>query len=105
MIVLLVILAVVALLVVGGLVIGLAFKLLWWALIGLVIGGLARLILPGRQEIGLLATAAAGVAGSILGGIVGHALDVGSLLQVVIAVAVAAGLVAVLGGTRTSRAF
>ena len=61
-IVLLVILAVVALLVVGGLVIGLAFKLLWWALIGLAIGAPARLVLPGRQTIGLLATAGAGVA-------------------------------------------
>ena len=104
MVVLIVILAIVALLVLGWLVVGLVFKLLWWALIGLVIGALARLILPGKQAISLLATAGAGVAAALLGGIIAHALDLGSVLQFVIAVAVALGLIAALGGTRLARA-
>ncbi|MDX6424015.1 MAG: hypothetical protein QOI67_1486, partial [Gaiellaceae bacterium] len=35
---------------------------------GLIIGLLARLILPGRQRIGLLWTLALGVIGSLIGG-------------------------------------
>ena len=84
--------------------VGLAFKLLWWALIGLVIGGLARLILPGRQNLSLLATAGAGVAAALLGGIVANALDLGGLLQFLVAVALAVALVAALGGSRFARA-
>jgi uncharacterized membrane protein YeaQ/YmgE (transglycosylase-associated protein family) len=103
-VVVIVLLAVVALLVVGGLVIGLALKLLWWALIGLVVGALARLILPGKQEMSLIATVGVGVAAALLGGIVAHALDLGSLLQFVIALVLAVALVAALGRTRLARA-
>ncbi len=103
-IVLVAILAVIAIVVIGWLVIGLALKLLWWAIIGLVIGALARLILPGRQNLSILATAAVGVAASILGGIVAHALSLGSILQFVVAVALAVVLVLVLGGSRLARA-
>jgi len=81
----------------------LALKLLWWALIGVVIGALARLILPGKQDLSIIATAGAGVAAALLGGIVAHALDFGSLLQFVVAVAIAVALVAALGGTRFAR--
>ena len=104
MVVVLVVLAIVAVLVLGWIVVGLAFKLLWWAILGLVIGALARLVLPGKQSIGLLGTAGAGIAAALLGGIVAHALDLGNLLQFVIAVALAAGIIAVLGGTRRAYA-
>ena len=80
-------------------VLGLVFKLLWWAIVGLAIGALARLVMPGRQAIGLLGTAAAGVGGALLGGIIAHAIGVGALFQLVIAVAVAAALVALLAGS------
>ena len=103
-IVLVVVLAIIAVLVLGWIVVGLAFKLLWWALIGLVIGALGRLVLPGRQEVSVLATAGAGVVAALLGGILADVLDVGSVVQFLIAIAVAAGLVAVLGGTRLARA-
>ena len=49
-IVLIILVAIIAIVVLGWLVVGLVFKLLWWALIGSVIGALARLILPGRQD-------------------------------------------------------
>jgi uncharacterized membrane protein YeaQ/YmgE (transglycosylase-associated protein family) len=99
-IVVIVLLAIVALFVLGAVVIGLTLKLLGWALIGLVIGALARLALPGRQTVGLLATALFGVAGALLGGIIADAADVGTILQFVIAVAVAAALIAAFGATR-----
>ena len=80
---------VLALLLAGSL-IGLAFNLLWLVLTGLVIGALGRLVLPGRQEIGLLATALVGVGASLLGGILANLFDVGWLVQFLVAVALAA---------------
>ena len=97
---LIVILAIVVLLVLGWLIVGLVFKLLWWALIGLVIGALARLVLPGRQAIGWLWTIGAGVAGALLGGIIADAIGVGNIIQFLISVIVAAALIAALGATR-----
>jgi uncharacterized membrane protein YeaQ/YmgE (transglycosylase-associated protein family) len=41
---------------------------------GLIVGALARLIVPGRQSIGILATAVLGIAGSIVGGLIGRLL-------------------------------
>ncbi|MCG6158564.1 GlsB/YeaQ/YmgE family stress response membrane protein [Rubinisphaera margarita] len=39
-----------------------------WSMFGLVVGAIARLLVPGRQPMGLLATILLGVAGSFLGG-------------------------------------
>jgi uncharacterized membrane protein YeaQ/YmgE (transglycosylase-associated protein family) len=39
-----------------------------WIVWGLFVGALARLLLPGRQKIGILWTILLGVAGSVLGG-------------------------------------
>jgi uncharacterized membrane protein YeaQ/YmgE (transglycosylase-associated protein family) len=41
-----------------------------WILSGLVIGAVARFLLPGRDPIGCLATIALGILGAILGGYV-----------------------------------
>ena len=98
--VLLIVLAIVLAVVLGIALVGLALKLVWWALIGLVIGALARLVLPGTQAIGWLWTILAGVAGALLGGVIADALDVGSILQFLIAIGVAALLIATLGGSR-----
>jgi uncharacterized membrane protein YeaQ/YmgE (transglycosylase-associated protein family) len=40
----------------------------WLALMGLVIGFLARLVLPGRDPIGIIGTLVLGVIGALLGG-------------------------------------
>ena len=48
---------------------------------GLIIGLLARLILPGRQRIGLLMTLALGVVGSLIGGTIANALRAGSIWE------------------------
>jgi len=85
-----VLLVVILVLLLGGWLIGLAFSLLWLALTGLVIGALGRLVLPGRQDISLLATALVGIAASLLGGIVANLFDVGWLIQFLVAVALAA---------------
>jgi uncharacterized membrane protein YeaQ/YmgE (transglycosylase-associated protein family) len=44
--------------------------LFWLAVSGLIVGALARLLVPGRQKIGLLATALLGIAGSFVGGLI-----------------------------------
>jgi uncharacterized membrane protein YeaQ/YmgE (transglycosylase-associated protein family) len=74
----------------GGLLLGLAVELLWLALTGLIIGALGRLVLPGRQEIGLLTTALIGIAASLLGGVLGDIFDVGWVVRFLVAVALAA---------------
>jgi len=84
--------------------IGLAF----WALIstivvGLVLGCLGRLLVPGTQPIGFLATVGAGLCGSIIGGFVGqHLLHVHWFGTLLLQVAVAAVTVAVMA-RRTRR--
>jgi len=83
-------LIVIAVLLLAGSLVGLAFSLLWLALTGLVIGALGRLVLPGRREISLLATVLVGIAASLLGGILADVFDVGWLIEFVVAVALAA---------------
>lgn len=67
---------------------------------GLIIGLLARLLLPGKQKIGLLWTLVLGVAGSVIGGTIANAIDTGDIMELnfigfVAAVVSAVGLLAV----------
>lgn len=48
---------------------------------GLVIGVLARLLLPGRQRIGLLRTIVLGIIGSVIGGTIANLLDTGDIME------------------------
>jgi uncharacterized membrane protein YeaQ/YmgE (transglycosylase-associated protein family) len=50
-----------------------------WILLGLVVGALARLLLPGRDTMGCLGTIILGVLGSFAGGAVASLLDTGKL--------------------------
>jgi uncharacterized membrane protein YeaQ/YmgE (transglycosylase-associated protein family) len=50
-------------------------------LIGIVIGVLARLVLPGRQHIGVLATILLGIAGALVGGVVASQLGEGDIWE------------------------
>ncbi len=64
------------------------------AVVGAIIGGLARLVLPGRQQIGILSTIVIGWIGSLIGSLLGrHLFHVGTLLTLFCEVAVAAVLV------------
>ncbi len=67
---------------------------------GLVVGMLARLLLPGRQRIGLALTLLLGVLGSVVGGTVASVLGTGDIweldfLGAVVAVLSSVGLLAV----------
>ena len=46
----------------------------WMAVIGLVVGLIARAVLPGTQSLGMILTAALGIAGSFIAGFAGQAL-------------------------------
>lgn len=48
---------------------------------GLIIGALARLIKPGRQNLGLLWTLLLGLAGSVIGGLIASALGTGDIFE------------------------
>ena len=50
------------------------FALLWEAIIGLVVGALAKLIMPGKDPGGIIVTMLLGIAGSILAGWLGKAV-------------------------------
>jgi uncharacterized membrane protein YeaQ/YmgE (transglycosylase-associated protein family) len=73
-----------------------------WALIttvvvGLIIGALGRLVVPGAQRIGFWATVLAGVCGSLLGGFIGSAvLHVAWLGTTLLQIGVAAAVVALM---------
>ncbi|HJX44584.1 MAG TPA: hypothetical protein VJ352_13000 [Geodermatophilus sp.] len=48
---------------------------------GLVIGALARLIVPGRQRLGILATLALGLVGSLIGGLIAQFFGTGDIWE------------------------
>lgn len=48
---------------------------------GLIIGLLARLLLPGRQKIGLLWTLVLGVVGSVVGGTIANLIGSGDIFE------------------------
>jgi uncharacterized membrane protein YeaQ/YmgE (transglycosylase-associated protein family) len=48
---------------------------------GLIIGALARLLMPGRQKIGLLWTLLLGLAGSVIGGTIANLIGTGDVME------------------------
>ncbi len=48
---------------------------------GLVIGALARLITPGKQNLSLLATLGLGLVGSLIGGLIAQLFGTGSIWE------------------------
>ena len=46
----------------------------WMAVIGFVVGLVARAVLPGAQSLGIILTAVLGIAGSFIAGFAGQAL-------------------------------
>ena len=48
---------------------------------GLVIGALARLFKPGRQNLGLLATLGLGLVGAVIGGTIASAIGTGDIME------------------------
>jgi uncharacterized membrane protein YeaQ/YmgE (transglycosylase-associated protein family) len=50
------------------------FGVLGWILFGLVVGAIAKLVMPGRDPGGIIVTMALGIAGALVGGFIGRAL-------------------------------
>ena len=50
------------------------FSFIWMLVIGLIVGAVAKLIMPGRDSGGILATMLLGMAGSVVGGFMGRML-------------------------------
>jgi uncharacterized membrane protein YeaQ/YmgE (transglycosylase-associated protein family) len=48
--------------------------ILGWILFGLIVGALAKLLMPGRDPGGIIVTMLLGIVGAILGGFLGRAL-------------------------------
>ena len=48
--------------------------ILGWILFGLIVGALAKLVMPGRDPGGIIVTMLLGIAGAVLGGFAGRAL-------------------------------
>ena len=70
---------------------------------GLIIGALARLIKPGKQSLGILATLGLGLVGSVIGGLIAQFFGTGSIWELnvlgfVVAVVAAVLLIGVAEG-------
>jgi uncharacterized membrane protein YeaQ/YmgE (transglycosylase-associated protein family) len=76
-----------------------------WLITGLVIGGLAHLLVPGRQRIGILRTLVFGVVGALVGGIITAAiLGAGHLIiTFLVSLVVAALLIGAVSHPRSRR--
>lgn len=75
---------------------------------GLVIGALARLLKPGKQNLGLIATLLLGLAGSVIGGLVANLLGTGEIFELnvvgfIVAVIASIALVGVAEGLTGRR--
>lgn len=53
--------------------------ILSWIVLGLVVGALAKWIMPGRDPGGIIVTILIGIAGALLGGFISSALGLGSV--------------------------
>ena len=72
------------------------FAIIGFLVFGLVVGALARLIKPGKQNLSLLMTLLLGVVGSLIGGVVATALGTGSFTELNIVGAIVAIIAAFL---------
>jgi uncharacterized membrane protein YeaQ/YmgE (transglycosylase-associated protein family) len=89
-------------------------QILGLILIGIVIGILARLVMPGRQHIGALMTVLLGIGGALVGGIVASAIGTGDIFELniigtIVGIIAAVGLIALadsmgVGENRARRA-
>jgi len=46
--------------------------IIWSIIVGAIIGGIAELVIPGQQQLGFWKCALLGIAGSIIGGLIGR---------------------------------
>src|ERR1700747_570687 len=84
--------------------------IIWWILIGLVVGAVGRLVIPGRQHIGIIPHTLIGIVAAIVGGILtaallgaGHTVITFIVAVLLAALAVSASPTRVYGRSRTRR--
>lgn len=75
---------------------------------GLIIGALARLIKPGKQNLSLVMTLLLGVVGSLIGGVIASLLGTGDIMELnvigfVVAVIAAVLLIGIAEGMSSGR--
>jgi uncharacterized membrane protein YeaQ/YmgE (transglycosylase-associated protein family) len=56
-------------------------SILWFVILGLIAGLLARAIMPGKQSMGLISTTLLGMAGSLVGGFIASLFTHRSVLE------------------------
>ncbi|HVL63722.1 MAG TPA: GlsB/YeaQ/YmgE family stress response membrane protein [Actinomycetota bacterium] len=49
-------------------------EILWFIVVGAIVGALARLLLPGRDPIGIIGTILLGIVGALIGGFIWQAV-------------------------------
>ena len=76
---------------------------IWTAIVGIFFGALGRLIVPGYQPIGFLATIACGWIGSLIGGVIGRSAHIGRFGTILIEVGLSAATVAIWSGTHRGQ--
>ncbi|WHT23294.1 GlsB/YeaQ/YmgE family stress response membrane protein [Crossiella sp. CA-258035] len=77
-------------------------------IVGLLIGALGRLVVPGRQRIPIWLTVLIGIGAALLGTVIANALGVGDTrgidwIELIIQIGLAAGGVSLLAGTYGRR--
>jgi uncharacterized membrane protein YeaQ/YmgE (transglycosylase-associated protein family) len=86
--------------------------ILAWILFGLLAGAVARLVVPGRQRLGCIATLAVGLVGALIGGLIGDVVfghkvrfrfDLGPFLLAVVGAVVLLLSLQALSGRRRGR--
>jgi uncharacterized membrane protein YeaQ/YmgE (transglycosylase-associated protein family) len=78
-----------------------------WAVLGLLVGALAKLIMPGKDPGGIIITILIGVAGAMIGGFVGSFLGLGTVTGFdlrSLAIAVGGALILLWGYRKLRRA-
>ncbi len=95
-----ILLAIVVFAIVGGAIMGILLHLIWWAIVGLVVGILARLVLTNARGVGPLETILCGIGGALLGGVLAGLFDVGWFIELLLAIIVAAVLIYAFGNTK-----
>ena len=53
-------------------------SILGWIVMGLICGVIARLLVPGRDPMGWIATILLGIVGSLIGGFIAYAVNLGT---------------------------
>lgn len=78
------------------------FSIIGWIVLGLIVGALAKWIMPGKDPGGIFITIIIGIVGAIIGGLIGSLIGFGdmgkfSLLNIILALV---GALILLGGYR-----